>query len=250
MIFQDPMTSLNPVHTVGAQLIEAALLHRDISKSDARKLAIDGLDEVGIPRAEATDRRLPSPVLGRDASARDDRDGSHQRARPPDRGRADDGARRDDAGPDPQPDPAAAGGAWNGSADDHARPRSGRRGRGRGRGHVRRERRRASERLRPLRAPSAPVYLGSPRVAPSAGCHRRPVDADPGTTALAVEPAKGCRFAPRCSHAFARCREETPQLVSAGQEQAHLDACFLDDERKVDEAGDSSRRSGRAEPAA
>ena len=32
MIFQDPMTSLNPVHTIGRQLIEAVLLHRDVSK--------------------------------------------------------------------------------------------------------------------------------------------------------------------------------------------------------------------------
>ena len=32
MIFQDPMTSLNPVHTIGRQLVEAILLHRDVSK--------------------------------------------------------------------------------------------------------------------------------------------------------------------------------------------------------------------------
>ena len=32
MIFQDPMTSLNPVHTIGEQLVEAILLHRDVSK--------------------------------------------------------------------------------------------------------------------------------------------------------------------------------------------------------------------------
>ena len=36
MIFQDPMTSLNPVHTIGKQLVEAVLLHHDVSKKEAR----------------------------------------------------------------------------------------------------------------------------------------------------------------------------------------------------------------------
>ena len=52
MIFQDPMTSLNPVHSIGTQLIEATLLHQDVSKKQARKLAIEALKDVGIPRAE------------------------------------------------------------------------------------------------------------------------------------------------------------------------------------------------------
>ncbi len=51
MIFQDPMTSLNPVLSVGDQLIEAVTLHRDVSARKARELAIAGLEEVGIPRA-------------------------------------------------------------------------------------------------------------------------------------------------------------------------------------------------------
>ncbi len=52
MIFQDPMTSLNPVHTIGRQLVEAILLHRDVSKRQARARAVELLKAVGIPRAE------------------------------------------------------------------------------------------------------------------------------------------------------------------------------------------------------
>jgi peptide/nickel transport system ATP-binding protein len=52
MIFQDPMTSLNPVHTIGKQLVEAVLLHNDVSHSQARARALELLKAVGIPRAE------------------------------------------------------------------------------------------------------------------------------------------------------------------------------------------------------
>ena len=52
MIFQDPMTSLNPVHTIGKQLVEAVQLHRDVSKRQAKLRALELLKAVGIPRAE------------------------------------------------------------------------------------------------------------------------------------------------------------------------------------------------------
>src|SRR2546423_9491874 len=55
MTFQDPMTSLNPVHKIGDQLAEAMKLHEEVSKRGARKRAVDLLKAVGIPRAE---RRL------------------------------------------------------------------------------------------------------------------------------------------------------------------------------------------------
>jgi peptide/nickel transport system ATP-binding protein len=52
MIFQDPMTSLNPVHTIGRQLEEAILLHRDVTKKGARARSLELLKAVGIPHAE------------------------------------------------------------------------------------------------------------------------------------------------------------------------------------------------------
>ena len=48
MIFQEPMTSLNPVFTVGHQLVEAITLHRDIKKNDARELAVQVLSLIHI----------------------------------------------------------------------------------------------------------------------------------------------------------------------------------------------------------
>src|SRR3989454_2327813 len=52
MIFQDPMTSLNPVHTIGKQLAEAVILHNDVSHQQSRARSLELLKAVGIPRAE------------------------------------------------------------------------------------------------------------------------------------------------------------------------------------------------------
>lgn len=48
MIFQEPMSSFSPVHTIGNQIIEAVLQHSEASKAEAREIAIDMLDKVGI----------------------------------------------------------------------------------------------------------------------------------------------------------------------------------------------------------
>ena len=50
MIFQEPMTSLNPVFTIGWQIDEALILHQKLSKKAAREKSIDLLDQVGIDR--------------------------------------------------------------------------------------------------------------------------------------------------------------------------------------------------------
>ncbi len=51
MIFQEPMTALSPVHTIGNQICEAILLHQEVSETEARRLAAEMLEKVGIPNA-------------------------------------------------------------------------------------------------------------------------------------------------------------------------------------------------------
>lgn len=64
MIFQDPLSSLNPVYTVGNQIMEAILLHQKVSKKEAEKLAIDMLRLVGIPAPEKRIKEFPHELSG------------------------------------------------------------------------------------------------------------------------------------------------------------------------------------------
>ncbi|KOO51511.1 ABC transporter ATP-binding protein [Viridibacillus arvi] len=64
MIFQDPMTSLNPTMRVGRQITEVILKHKNISKSDAKKRAIKLLDQVGIPMPEKRYKQFPHEFSG------------------------------------------------------------------------------------------------------------------------------------------------------------------------------------------
>jgi peptide/nickel transport system ATP-binding protein len=64
MIFQEPMTSLNPVFTVGYQLMEVLKLHRGLTGGRARRRAIEVLDEVGIPDPEFRINAFPSQLSG------------------------------------------------------------------------------------------------------------------------------------------------------------------------------------------
>ena len=64
MIFQDPMTSLNPVYTIGNQIIEAIVRHQHVGKKEARVKAIDMLRTVGIPSPEKRVDNYPHEFSG------------------------------------------------------------------------------------------------------------------------------------------------------------------------------------------
>ena len=122
IIFQEPMTSLNPLHTIEAQIGEILLLHSGVSGAVARARTLELLTQVGIPDPETRLKSYPHQLSG----------GQRQRvmiamalANEPDlldRGRADHRARRHGAGPDP----GAAGGNSLPARHEHAvhHPRS------------------------------------------------------------------------------------------------------------------------------
>ncbi|QUH20988.1 ABC transporter ATP-binding protein [Alkaliphilus sp. B6464] len=64
MIFQEPMTSLNPVFTIGSQIMEAIMLHQNMDKKAAREKCIEMLKIVGIPRAEEVVDDYPHQFSG------------------------------------------------------------------------------------------------------------------------------------------------------------------------------------------
>ena len=64
MIFQEPMTSLNPVFKIGDQIMEAVLLHQNVSRTDAEAIAIKSMEDVGIEDAVKRFRQYPHQFSG------------------------------------------------------------------------------------------------------------------------------------------------------------------------------------------
>ena len=64
MVMQDPMTSLNPLKTIGAQIEEAILLHQEVSKEEAHKQVIEVLKDVGIDEPERRAKQYPHEFSG------------------------------------------------------------------------------------------------------------------------------------------------------------------------------------------
>ncbi len=236
MIFQDPMTSLNPVHKIGDQLIEAILLHKDVSKKEARLRAVEGLKEVGIPRAEQRIDDYPFQFSG----------GMRQRVmiamalvNDPQLLIADEPTTALDVTTQAQildlmaklqKDHGTAIimithdlGVVAEIADEVVVM------------YAARIAEQASA-LELFNHPLHPYTWGLLGSLPRLGADVDRLVQIPGQPPSLLSPPAGCRFNPRCAYAFDRCTRERPGLVGATGDQAHLQACFLDDETKAREA--------------
>lgn len=76
MIFQDPLTSLNPVFTIGSQITESIRIHMHLPKKEAGERAVTILEKVGMPDAACCNEKISAYAFRRNASASDDRDGT------------------------------------------------------------------------------------------------------------------------------------------------------------------------------
>ena len=85
-IFQEPMTSLNPLHTLEKQLAESIALHQGLTGQAARARIVELLKEVGLPDPPRTPCLVPPSALRRATPAGDDRHGAGQQPRSSDRG--------------------------------------------------------------------------------------------------------------------------------------------------------------------
>ena len=78
MIFQEPMTSLNPLHTIEKQIGETLMLHRKMTREQARKHTLNLLQKSASAQPRNAPQIVPAPAIGRSATARDDSDGPGQ----------------------------------------------------------------------------------------------------------------------------------------------------------------------------
>jgi peptide/nickel transport system ATP-binding protein len=236
MIFQDPMTSLNPVHKIGDQLSEAMQLHEDVSKRQARQRALDLLKAVGIPRAERRIDDYPHQFSG----------GMRQRVmiamaliNNPDLLIADEPTTALDVTTQAQiltlierlqhefgsavimithdlgvvaeiADDVvvmyAAEIAEQGSTDQI------------------------------FKSPHHPYTWGLMGSLPRLDQNVERLVQIQGQPPSLLRPPTGCRFHPRCPYVMQVCKEVDPELAPAGDDATHLQACHLDEETKKREA--------------
>jgi peptide/nickel transport system ATP-binding protein len=232
MIFQDPMTSLNPVYKISQQLSEAILLHRDVSRREARDRAIQALKDVGIPRPERRVDDYPHQFSG----------GMRQRVmiamaliNDPELLIADEPTTALDVTTQAQildlmrklQDEYGTAilmithdlGVVAEIADDVVVMYAAR----------------VAERA-PVHSiydhPMHPYTWGLLGSLPRVDAEINRLTQIPGQPPSLLRPPRGCRFHPRCSYAFDRCRAELPELEPTSFEPGHSQACFLDEETK------------------
>jgi len=236
MIFQDPMTSLNPVHSIGRQLIEAVQLHRDVSNRVARARSLELLKAVGIPRAEQRIDDYPHQFSG----------GMRQRVmiamaliNDPDLLIADEPTTALDVTTQAQiltlmkrlqeefgsaiiiithdlgvvaetaDDVLVMYGARvveQASADDL------------------------------FNRPQHPYTWGLMGSLPRLDIDVERLTQITGQPPSLLRPPRGCRFHPRCSYVMEVCKTTVPELLPTQREPEHLQACHLDEETKDREA--------------
>jgi peptide/nickel transport system ATP-binding protein len=233
MIFQDPLTSLNPLYRVGEQLVETIQTHTALNAADARKRAIALLDEVGIP---APDRRI-------DGYPHEFSGGMRQRVvialalcAEPEFIIADEPTTALDVSVQAQIIALIKRlcsergtsvmlvthdmGVIAETADRVAVMYAGR-----------------IAEIGPVRdvvkEPLHPYAKGLMGAIPSIEGDADRLVQIPGSMPRLSAIPKGCAFNPRCAHAFARCHSERPELISVGERQV---ACHLYDEPKAEKA--------------
>jgi peptide/nickel transport system ATP-binding protein len=238
MIFQDPMTSLNPIYTIGWQLEEAVLLHQDVSHAQARTRARDMLAAVGIPRPDERLKSFPHEFSG----------GMRQRvmiamalANDPDLLIADEPTTALDVTTQSQIlnlirrlkdefDSAVIMithdlGVVAEICDDVLVMYAGR----------------VAEQG-PVDVifdrPQHPYTWGLMRSMPSLHTHGERLRSIPGSPPSLLNPPEGCRFNTRCPYVMDVCRHDPPPVLAQipGSARFHVAACHLSQERKDEEA--------------
>ena len=228
MVFQNPMTSLNPVHRIGNQIVEQIRAHRDVSKQQAMDRAVELLHAVGVPDAAERARSYPHEFSG----------GMRQRAMiamalslEPELLIADEPTTALDVTIQAQILELLKQlnrdlgltvvlithdlGVVAEIADRVAVMYAGRLVEAGGLDDV----------FYDPRHPYTWGLLGSvPRVGGDRLGRLAQIDGQPPAL---IDPPEGCRFKARCPHAFGKCGRE-PDLVARGEDPRHLDRCWLD----------------------
>ena len=224
MIFQEPMSALNPVMTIGEQISEAIFLHESVGAAARRARVLDMLQLVGIPDADSRYASYPARVFRRDAAARDDRHGAGVQSQAADRRRADHGARRHDPGPGARTDEAAQGALSDIDPADLARSRCHRRrGRSRDR-HVLRPRRRNGGNRRSVRPAGSSLHGRPAQLDPQPLDRAGQALPDPGRAARPDRTRARLRLLSPLPEADADLPEQSPPLFQVSETQQA--ACF------------------------